>query len=568
MAIRSPIIALVGHVDHGKTSLIDRIRGSAVARGEAGLITQHISSSYVPNSTIKKICGPLLDQAKIDIKIPGLLVIDTPGHEAFTTLRKRGGAIADLGILVIDINEGFQPQTEESLNFLKQFKTPFIVAATKFDRISGWSPHPENFFVTSFSQQPKRSQDEFEEKLYRIVGKLGQMGFNSERYDRVDDYTKKISIVPVSATTGEGIPEILMLLTGISQRFLKDRLEVEKGEGKGTVLEVKEFKGLGTTIDVIVYDGEIKKGDTLVIGGEETIKTKVKALLKPKALKDIRIEKDFDSVDYVIAADGVKIAAPGLERVIAGSPLRAVRSEKSTTKAQEQVENEMDEVEIETDNDGVILKADTLGSLEALIKTFKGIVHVRKANVGTVSKSDVMEMRAQEDPVIFAFSVKVSPDIIKLAKDNCVALFHSDVIYRLVENHDKWKKDESCRCQEKILDTVTHPGRIRVLPGYVFRQKKPAVFGVEVVKGTVKPGYRLHKKGKVVGEIKELQKEGNNVKMIKTGDKAAVSMDDVTIGKQVLEGDILDNFIMDYHRKELGKVKARLTKEERELLEE
>ncbi|MBU0898475.1 MAG: translation initiation factor IF-2, partial [Nanoarchaeota archaeon] len=529
---------------------------------------QHISSSYVPIKTIENLCGPLLKQFKIDLKIPGLLVIDTPGHEAFTTLRKRGGAIADLAILIVDINEGFQPQTEESLNYLKQFKTPFIVAATKVDRIMGWAPHPEAFFLTSFSQQPKRTQDEVEEKLYKIVGQLGQAGINADRYDRVDDYTKKITIVPISSTTGEGFPELLMLLTGISQKFLKDRLEVEKGTGKGTVLEVKEFKGLGATIDVVVYDGEIKKGDTLVIGGEKTVITKVKAMMKPKPLHDIRVEKQFENVDLVTAADGVKISAPGLDKVIAGSPLRAVRNDKEIEKAKQEVEKEMDEVVIETDHDGALLKADTLGSLEALVKSFKGMVNVRKANVGTVTKSDVMEMKAHDDPIIFAFGVKVSPDIKKLAQDNNVALFDSNVIYKLIDEHGKWKQDAIKRAQDATLRKVTRPGRIRVLHGYVFRQSKPAVFGVEVLKGIVRTGYRLHKKGKVVGEIKELQMEGNNVSEIKTGDKAAVSMEDVTIGKQVLEGDILDNFIVEHHKAELEKVKHKLTPEERELIAE
>ncbi|MFH1172126.1 MAG: translation initiation factor IF-2, partial [Nanoarchaeota archaeon] len=193
---------------------------------------------------------------------------------------------------------------------------------------------------------------------------------------------------------------------------------------------------------------------------------------------------------------------------------------------------------------------------------------VRKANVGTVTKSDVMEMKAHDDPIIFAFGVKVSPDIKKLAQDNNVALFDSNVIYKLIDEHNKWKQDATNRAHEATLRKVTRPGRIRVLPGYVFRQSKPAVFGVEVLKGIVRTGYRLHKKGKVVGEIKELQMEGNNVSEIKTGDKAAVSMEDVTIGKQVLEGDILDNFIVEHHKAELEKVKHKLTPEERELIAE
>ena len=293
---RSPIIATVGHVDHGKTTLLDAVRGTAVVKAEAGAITQHISSSYIPIEIFKKICGKLLDSLKIEIEMPGLLFIDTPGHEAFTTLRKRGGAIADLAILVIDINEGFRPQTDESLDFLKQFRTPFVVAATKIDKIPGWIPRSGACFLESFKEQGQRAQDELERKIYMTAGQLGERGFQAERFDRVKDFAKQVSIVPLSGITGEGIPDLLVVLAGIAQRYLKGRLEVTPGEGKGAVLEVKEFRGMGTTIDVILYDGEIKRGDYLIIGGStsgDVITTRVKALLQPEPLKDIRIAVSY-----------------------------------------------------------------------------------------------------------------------------------------------------------------------------------------------------------------------------------------------------------------------------------
>jgi len=262
---RSPIVVVLGHVDHGKTSLLDNIRETAITKTEPGLITQHISASYIPIGTLRDKCGGMLDNLGIKLTIPGMLAIDSPGHEAFTTLRKRGGAIADLAILVIDINEGFKPQTEESLNYLKQFKTPFVVAATKMDRVAGWIESGKVCFSDVFGNQSDRVRDDLDNKIYHIIGQLSERGFPAERFDRVQDFTKQIGIVPVSNKTGEGIPDLLVMLGGISQRYLSDRLEINPGEGKGTVLEIKKYRGLGTTLDVIVYDGEISRGDTLAV---------------------------------------------------------------------------------------------------------------------------------------------------------------------------------------------------------------------------------------------------------------------------------------------------------------
>jgi translation initiation factor 5B len=568
--IRSPILVLLGHVDHGKTSLVDKVRGTAVAKAEPGAITQYISASYVPLDIIRSICGHLLNQMRIELDIPGLLWIDCPGHEAFTTLRRRGGAIADLAILVVDVNEGFKPQTDESLNYLKQFKTPFVVAATKIDRMLGWIPHADKCFLDSFPHQTDRAQDELEQKLYRLIGQLKERGFEAERFDRVSDFSKQVAVVPVSSMTGEGIPDLLMLVGGVAQKYLKGRLEITTEDGRGTVLEVKEFKGLGMTIDVVLYDGEIRKGDCLVIGGshsKEPVITRVKALLQPAPLKELRVEKSFLPLDSVTAAAGIKIAAPGLENVIAGSPLRAVRNEHETEKAKREIEKEIEEVEIETQKEGLVLKADTLGGLEALIKILRDLgISIRRAKVGDLSKSDITEIRGLEEPVIFCFNVKVSEEVEKLAKDNNVTVFSSNVIYTIIEEYQAWVRDRKKREEEAILQKAVRPGRVRVLPGYVFRQSRPAVFGVEVLKGIIKPGSRLKKK-EIVGEIKEMQMRGENIREAKSGDKVAISMPDVTIGKEVKEGDELDVFLSYEDQDTLKSIRHKLSEEERELLE-
>lgn len=569
MTIRQPIISVLGHVDSGKTTLLDKIRGSAVAPGEAGLITQHIGASEVPIESVRDICGDLLDKMKITVKIPGLLFIDTPGHEAFTTLRRRGGSIADLAVLVIDINEGVQKQTEESLTFLKEFKTPFVVAATKIDRIPGWRPAGNACFLPCYSTQDNRVQDELEEKLYRIVGQLGERGIRSERYDRVEDFSKQVCIVPVSSATGEGVPDLLVLLAGLAQKYLEKRLEVSEGMGKGTILEVREYRGLGTTIDVILYDGTISRGDIMVIGGGGILVTKVKALLKPEPLKEMRVERVFRPVESASAAAGVKISATDIAGVIAGSPVRFAKTEKDREEAIKDIEKEVEEVEIETENQGAIIKADTLGSLEGLIKVLGEMnIAIRKAKVGNVVRNEVMEVSSMKTPIIFAFNVEILPDAEETAKKMGVTIFRSNIIYRLVEDYQKWEAELKKSTEAKLIESVTHPGQVKILRGYVFRQSKPAIFGVEVVAGVIKTGYKLKKDGKIIGEVKELQAEGENVGEAKAGERIAVSMDGVTIGRQINEGDTLENALFERDIEILKRIRHKLTEDEIRLLDE
>lgn len=567
--MRQPIIAVLGHVDHGKTTLLDRIRSSSVAAGEAGGITQAIGSSEVPVEIIKSKYKDLLERMKITLTIPGLLFLDTPGHAAFVTLRKRGGAIADLAVLVIDITKGIEPQTEECITLLREFKTPFVVAATKIDAIISWIPHTDESFLKTIQDQPSRTREEFDNKFYTLIGQLGSRGFDSERYDKVTDFTKQLSIVPVSGKTGEGVSDLLVVLSGLAQKYLQKRIEFSKEQGKGTIIEVKEQKGLGAVIDVILYDGEARKGDWLVIGGKKLVITKIKALLKPEAMKDIRAERKFLYLDSVTAASGVRISAPELENVISGSPIRIVREEKYLEKAKEEVRQEIENIEIQTEKDGVILKADTLGSLEAMIKLFQEAgIPIRKAEVGQVTKQDALEVKTLKDPLIFAFNTQTQEEAQNFVKGSKIKIFSSDVIYRLLEDYGKWKKQEKERKEQEMLNAVTRPSKLRVLPGCIFRQSKPAVFGVEITAGILKPHYKLVKKGKIVGEIKEVQKSGAAVEEAVSGDRVALSMDDVVVGKEVFEADILETLITKEDIKILEKIKHKLRDDEKALLEE
>ncbi len=540
--LRQPIVCVLGHVDHGKTTLLDKIRSSAVAAKEAGGITQAIGATEIPIGTIKEICGPLFAKIESKVQIPGLLFLDTPGHEAFTSLRKRGGSCADLAILVVDINEGFQPQTVESIQFLKEFKTPFVVAATKIDSIKGWFPNGGKPFIESFAKQPQHVKDVLEEKIYKIVAQLSEQGFNSERFDRISDFTKNISIVPCSGKTGEGIPELLMMLSGLAQEFLKGELEIKSEKGIGSILEVKDVKGIGTTIDVILYDGKIEKGDWIVIGGKEPLATKVRALMKPAPLKELRVEKQFEHVDKVSAAAGIKISAPGLENAIAGSPIITTKDESEIEGVKAELAKEVEGIEFEKAAGGIVTKADTLGSLEAMIRLLKQKnVEIRKAEVGNVHRNDIVTIESEDrlKKVILAFNVKISEDAAEMARSRNVKIFENNVIYRLLEDYEKWISEEKKKMEQEKLESITRPGKILLLKGMVFRASSPAVVGVEVVSGMIKSGVSLLKDGKEIGTIKEIQSEGNLVEKAERGQRVAVSMNEPIVGRHIFEGDEL-----------------------------
>jgi translation initiation factor 5B len=554
--LRTPIVAVLGHVDHGKTSLLDEVRGSAVIEGEAGAITQHIGATAVPLEVISEISGRLVDPDDFDL--PGLLFIDTPGHHSFSTLRARGGALADIAILVVDVNDGFQPQTLEAIDILKRTQTPFIVAANKVDTTPGWNPNPDTPIQESMDGQSKNATDRLNEALYEIIGELSDQGFSADMYWRVQNFQRNVGVVPVSAETGEGIPDLLAVLMGLSQRYMKDEMEIDvAGPGAGTVLEVKEERGFGTTLDVVLYDGTIRKGDTVVVGGvEESIVTEVRALLQPRPLAEIRTEKRFDQVEEVVAAAGVKIAAPDLDGAMAGAPVRVVR-DRPVEEVIADVEAEIAEIEVETAEEGVVVKADTLGSLEAIADALEEAeIPIVRAEVGDVAPRDIAVATTANDPkheVVLAFNVDVLSDAEDRATEQDVRIFEQDVIYQLVDDYEEFVEGIERAQQEQVLDKIARPCRFRVLEDHVFRQSNPAVVGVEVLSGTLKRNSRVVKwegnEPTRVGQLKSIQDEGENIPELRAGNRAAVSIDGPTVGRQIKEGDELWSELPEKHAK-------------------
>lgn len=567
-AIRQPVVSVLGHVDHGKTKLLDRIRGTSVQAREAGAITQHIGATEVPIEHIYKMCGSLIGSKKFDV--PGLLFIDTPGHQSFVTLRARGGSLADLAVLIIDIREGLMPQTIESIRILRQYKTPFVIALNKIDTIEGWISVDGRPFVLSEKVQQEHTRQVFEEKMYNIIAQLAQEGVASDRYDRIDDFTKAVALVPISAKEGEGIQDLLLVLIGLAQRFLEASLEKGEGPGKGTILEIKEERGLGKTLDMILYSGTIKKGDTVAMGTRGApLVTKVKAILKPKPLDEIRDPRDrFDSVKELHAAAGVKISTQSVEGVIAGAPIIVVKG--SNDPAIKALAEETS-IKIETHENGITIKADAIGSLEALAYEAKAHeIPIRKYGIGEITRRDILETAYadRDNCVILGFNVSLSKDAeAELHNHPELKVMTSQIVYQLIDDYELWVDECKKQTDTDKRALFSFPAKFTILPGCVFRVSKPAIVGVRILAGRIRAGEALiGADGRDLGRIKSIRIGEDPQKEAVQGDEVALAIDGVTVGRQLAEGDVIYVDLIESGFKQLQQLD--LTADEKMTMEE
>jgi translation initiation factor 5B len=480
---------------------------------------------------------------------------------------------------VIDVLRGFEAQTYECIEILKARKTPFLVAANKIDRIPGWNSYPDTPFLKAYQKQDPYVRQDLDTRIYDIMGVFSRLGFRTDRFDDIKDFTKTVAIVPTSAKTGEGITELLMVLVGLTQQYLKKQLQTTEGPAKGTVLEVKEESGLGLTLNTIIYDGVLQKDDLIVVGGKEKpIVTRIRAILVPKPLDEIRDPREkFSSVDFVSAAAGVKIVAPDLEGALAGAPLYAVPEGEEAEKYAKLVSEEIERIRISTDASGVVLKADTLGSLEAIADILKqNSVPIRLADVGDVSKRDVTEASVVKDHaplygVILTFNARVLPDAEEEAKNNGVQIFSEKIIYHLIDNYLSWLKSQREAKFEQEFDKLVKPAKICIIEGYVFRRAKPAIVGVEILAGKIKPKNALIRAedGEEVGEIEQIQEKGKALSEAQQGMEVAISIDKPMVGRHIFEKDVLYVKVPESDAKALlATFMDKLTAEEQEALNE
>ncbi|GLB33308.1 putative translation-initiation factor 2 [Lyophyllum shimeji] len=495
--LRSPICCILGHVDTGKTKLLDKIRQTNVQEGEAGGITQQIGATYFPVEAIKTKTAVMNKAGTQEYKIPGLLIIDTPGHESFTNLRSRGSSLCNIAILVVDIMHGLEAQTLESLRLLRDRKTPFIVALNKIDRMYGWQATPDGAFQESLAKQTKAVQREFEDRVSKTILAFAEEGLNACLYYENKNFARNVSLVPTSAITGEGVPDMIMLLVNLTQQRMSDRL-MYLAELECTVLEVKVIEGLGTTIDVVLSNGILREGDRIVVCGlNGPIVTNVRALLTPQPLRELRIKSAYVHHKEVKAALGVKITAPDLEKAIAGSRLLVVGPDDDEEDLKEEVMSDLTSLlnSIDKSGRGVCVQASTLGSLEALLDFLKSSkIPVSGINIGPVHKRDVMRAatmleKAKELACILCFDVPVDREAEHLAEEMGIRLFKADIIYHLFDAFKAYNDEITEAKRRDAAPKAVWPCRLKIIA--VFAKRDPIILGVDILDGSLRVGTPL-----------------------------------------------------------------------------
>ena len=528
--LRQPIVCVLGHVDHGKTSILDSIRGTSLMKKESGGITQRIGATEISIQRIVEISGGKVSSKMF--KIPGLLFVDTPGHVAFANMRARGGALADIAILVIDINDGIMPQTVESINILRKFKTPFIIVANKIDTLAYFIRPVNTNFSEFLKEQRQEYIDELDNKLYVIINQLYQHNLTADRFDRITDFTKNISIVPSSAKYSIGTLEILMTISGLAQRFLTSSIALVNSIAKASVLEIRREESLGMTLDSILYQGKLRTGMAVYVNTLEGPKeTKIKALFTNVSSKSTKVTER----NMVSSASGVRIAISDKLDVIPGTTLIEAKGDIDSIITELQEESQ---VKIELDEHGITLKADTLGSLEAVAFELgtRGI-KIRSTQIGEISKRDLIDVSTlpdQMDRILAGFNVDLSSDARNNLMNYDVAVVASKVIYSLIEDIEKWLRNKKEEMDEESKQGMPIPSKLVIMPEYIFRAAKPIIVGVKVLSGRIKVGDNMIRDdGKYAGTIKSIRDGEVSKRFAEAGQEVAVAIDGVTLNRQI-----------------------------------
>lgn len=532
----------MGHIDSGKTTFLDKIKGTSIVDKEAGKITQHIGATEITIDVIQKISGHLAKKYNFELSIPGLLFIDTPGHNAFDNLRERGGSLADLVVIVMDINKGLQVQDIETLNILKMYKVPFLVVANKLDLVHGWCQEGKDI-SNNLTTQSKQIEEKIDELIYRIVGQLYDKGFQAERFDRVTDFTKQIAIIPGSCVNGWGLAETVLFLSVLSQKFLGKKITIDENDHMhGAVLEVGELKGMGSTADVIVYQGSLKLKDEIVFPTRFGLQnSKVKAILKPNFMTAVDKKGSFENISVIYAASGIKVVAPGIDACLPGAVIISANDKEAIERLKTKSYNCFI-----NSPEGAFIKADTLGSLEALHKLLeKECIKIASSDIGEFTNKDLTELKILNEKdkiqgVLFLFNVKISQEFEDEINKLKIPIFKNNIIYKLIEDYQEWLSKTKKTEHDKLLKEIIYPCKFKVLPNFIFRSSKPAVVGVRILEGRLISGAVVSLNGKKIGTIEGIQSEGKEIEIAQKDMEVAVSIADATYLKDFKEGDVLE----------------------------
>jgi len=554
--LRCPIVVIMGHVDTGKTKLLDKIRKTNVQEGEAGGITQQIGATFFEKKTLEAQTARLNAVEKVELKVPGMLVIDTPGHESFTNLRSRGSSLCDVAILVVDLMHGLEQQTIESLTMLRKRGVPFVVALNKVDRCYGWKTAKDAPIREALKEQDEGTLSEYRSRCTEAKVQLAEQGVNSNIYWEMgdEDWSNSdfIPLVPTSAVTGEGVQDVLLLLCQIAQRKLVETI-MWHANLQATVLEVKAIDGLGMTVDVLVVNGYLREGDRAVFCTlDGPIVTEIRGLLTPPPSREMRIKAEYIHHKQVKGALGVKIIGNNLEKVMAGTPVMIVGPEDVEEDIKAEVMSDLTSLEgkLSTDKTGVLVQASTLGALEALLQFLreetKPPIPVSAIGIGTIHKRDVTKISIMNEKghpeyaTILAFDVPVEREAREHAQEMNVRIMTADIIYHLFDQFTRFMEQLNEQRRAEASAVAVFPSIIKILPQHIFNQKNPIIVGAEVVEGILKVGTPLCVPaigGLFVGKVESIESNGRELETARKGVSVAVkivneSNPTITYGRQ------------------------------------
>ncbi|KAK3100060.1 hypothetical protein FSP39_014100 [Pinctada imbricata] len=536
--LRAAVVCVLGHVDTGKTKILDKLRRTHVQDGEAGGITQQIGATNVPESAIREQTKMCKEFSKAELKLPGLLIIDTPGHESFSNLRSRGSSLCDIAILVVDIMHGLEPQTIESLNLLRQRKTPFLIALNKIDRLYQWKTSPHTDVQNTIKKQSPHTKSEFDERAQEVIVQMAEQGINAALYYENKNPREYVSLVPTSAHSGDGMGNLIALICELTQTMLAKRVSYSE-ELQATVMEVKALPGLGTTIDVILVNGHLRESDQIVVPGTEgPIVTHIRGLLMPQPMKELRVKSQWEHHKEVYAAQGVKIIAKDFEKALAGLPMYVAKRDDEVEYYKEELSTALKDVlsGIKLSERGVFVQASTLGSLEALLEFLRtSKIPYAGINIGPVHKKDIMKASVMIEhdlqyAVILAFDVKVEREAQEMADSVGVKIFTADIIYHLFDKFIAYRDEFKKKKQEEFKHIAVFPCKLRVLPQFIFNSRDPIVVGVCVEAGFVKEGTPLcvpSKEGVELGRVVSVENNHKPVDKATKGMEVCIKIDPI-----------------------------------------
>lgn len=482
---RPPVIVVMGHVDHGKTKLLDAIRRTDVVAQEAGGITQSIGAYQVKR------------------KNKLLTFIDTPGHEAFITMRSRGARIADIAILVVAADDGIKPQTREAINIIQSAELPFIVAINKIDK-------PES-------------------DIEKVKQQLAQHNLLSE------DWGGKTICVPVSAQANKGIDDLLEHLLLVAEMQAEKIKANPKREALGTIIESHIDKGEGPVATVLIQAGTLSTGDVVKVG---EVVGKIKAIKDfagkniDKATPSMPVKilglKDIPEVGDILQVEKGELS---LKEILKKQKAK-VKTFKETLPITIKKTKEEDKEEKKIKKLNIVMKANTLGSQEAILQYIEKIqledlkVKVTKKGLGNITEADVLEA-ASAGSIIYGFNILVGQQIEEIARENNVAIKNYQVIYELID--DVKKEAEKLLAPEVIKIEL---GRIKVLA--IFRtEKKSMIIGGQVTKGKIENDSKaivLRNKEKITeGNITQLQSAKQDVSEVAAGSECGIRFEGPTV---------------------------------------